>query len=217
MILPSFAGKLGGRNIIERMHMKDTDSVIVDCLLSGFKERQIEQLLTPAYGNELKHYDPLEEPLRILREKKSLDPVSRARYLDFKYFLGEGILTKVDRASMAVSLEVRSPLLDHVFIDKLSKVPANMLVKGLQGKYLFKKAMEPYVPKENLYRPKQGFAVPLDKWSNPEAFVTNISTTKSVFINPKTLLDNLDARTTPRYPFQIQGCIFLEKWAQKWL
>ena len=74
------------------------------------------------------------------------------------------IHTKVDRASMANSLEVRAPLLDHKFIEWVSGLNPNMKLHGQQTKYILKKAMEPYLPNDVLYRNKMGFAVPLSEW-----------------------------------------------------
>ena len=74
------------------------------------------------------------------------------------------INTKVDRASMAHSLEVREPLMDHPLVEWLATLPSNLKVQGHEGKHLFKKAMEPHLPADVLYRPKMGFAVPLARW-----------------------------------------------------
>ncbi len=77
------------------------------------------------------------------------DPLSRIQYLDIKTYLTDDILTKVDRASMAVSLEVRCPLLDHKVMELLARIPAGLKLRGSTGKYLFKKAMEPFLPDEH--------------------------------------------------------------------
>jgi asparagine synthase (glutamine-hydrolysing) len=74
------------------------------------------------------------------------------------------INTKVDRASMAHSLEVREPLMDHPLVEWLATLPSDLKVRGQEGKYLFKKAMEPHLPDDVLYRPKMGFSVPLARW-----------------------------------------------------
>jgi asparagine synthase (glutamine-hydrolysing) len=92
------------------------------------------------------------------------DPLSLIQYLDMKTYLVGDILTKVDRASMAHSLEVRVPLLDHPLAEWVSGLPAEMKLRGGQGKYVLKKALEPLLPKELLYRPKMGFSVPLANW-----------------------------------------------------
>ncbi len=92
------------------------------------------------------------------------DPLSQIQYLDLKTYLVGDINTKVDRASMAHSLEVREPLMDHPLVEWLASLPPSLKVRGQEGKYLLKKAMEPYLPSEVLYRPKMGFAVPLARW-----------------------------------------------------
>jgi asparagine synthase (glutamine-hydrolysing) len=79
------------------------------------------------------------------------------------YLVGD-ILTKVDRASMAHALEVRVPLLDHKFVEWVSGLPVNYKLRGQEGKYILKKALEPHLPRDVLYRPKMGFGVPLGKW-----------------------------------------------------
>jgi asparagine synthase (glutamine-hydrolysing) len=89
------------------------------------------------------------------------DPMARAQFADMQTYLIGDILTKVDRASMAHSLEVRAPLLDHVLVEWAATVPPELKIRSNGGKYIFKKALEPYVPHENLYRTKQGFATSL--------------------------------------------------------
>ena len=94
----------------------------------------------------------------------SEEPLSLIQYLDMKTYLVGDILTKVDRASMAHALEVRVPLLDHPLVEWISSIPPHLKLRGGEGKYIFKKSMEPYLPHDLLYRPKMGFAVPLAKW-----------------------------------------------------
>jgi asparagine synthase (glutamine-hydrolysing) len=92
------------------------------------------------------------------------DPLALVQYLDLKTYLVGDINTKVDRASMAHSLEVREPLMDHKLVEWLATLPSTLKVRGQEGKFLLKKAMEPLLPTDVLYRPKMGFAVPLDRW-----------------------------------------------------
>jgi len=89
------------------------------------------------------------------------DPMARAQFADIQTYLVGDILTKVDRASMAHSLEARAPLLDHVLVEWAGTVPPDLKIRSNGGKYILKKALEPYVPHENLYRTKQGFATSL--------------------------------------------------------
>ncbi len=101
---------------------------------------------------------------RYLANKEFSDPLRMVQYLDFKTYLPGDILTKVDRASMAHSLEVRVPFLDYQFVEWTARLPTEEKLKGQEGKRILKKALEPYLPKEVLYRKKMGFAVPLDGW-----------------------------------------------------
>jgi asparagine synthase (glutamine-hydrolysing) len=92
------------------------------------------------------------------------DPLALIQYLDLKTYLVGDINTKVDRASMAHSLEVREPLMDHPLVEWLASLPSSLKVHDNEGKYLLKRTMERHLPSEILYRPKMGFAVPLAKW-----------------------------------------------------
>ena len=96
------------------------------------------------------------------------EPLERLLYLDSKTYLPGDILTKVDRMSMAVSLEARVPLLDHKLIEFVARMPASMKMRGTESKYIFKRAIADLVPKEILTRPKQGFGVPIDSWINDQ-------------------------------------------------
>jgi asparagine synthase (glutamine-hydrolysing) len=90
--------------------------------------------------------------------------VSRAQYVDLKTFLADDLMVKLDRASMAVGLEAREPLLDHVLVETAARIPSALKLVGDQGKRIFKQAMEDRLPREILTRKKQGFEVPLAAW-----------------------------------------------------
>ena len=92
------------------------------------------------------------------------DPITLAQYLDLKTWLPGDILTKVDRTAMACSLEVRVPMLDHDFVDWALGLPLACKQYGGESKVLLKRAFERLVPNQVLYRPKQGFSVPLAAW-----------------------------------------------------
>ena len=96
-----------------------------------------------------------------MQDADSDDAVTCAQYADLLTYLPSDILTKVDRTSMSVSLEVRVPMLDHELVEWASALPSSLKLHGDEGKYVLKRALEPYVPKENLYRRKQGFATAL--------------------------------------------------------
>jgi asparagine synthase (glutamine-hydrolysing) len=103
---------------------------------------------------------------RIAGQVSTGNPTDNLLYLDSKTYLPSDILTKVDRMSMASSLEARSPLLDHELIEFVTRIPAELKLRGGQSKYIFKKAVEGFVPPEILYREKQGFGMPINEWIN---------------------------------------------------
>ena len=121
-------------------------------------------LYSPALKRELDGYHAIEVLRRHMQAADTDDPLMAAQYADLKTWLAGGILTKVDRASMANSLEVRVPLLDHELVEWSATLPPELKLKGQTGKHLLKRAFEPYVPEDLLYRPKQGFSVPLAAW-----------------------------------------------------
>jgi asparagine synthase (glutamine-hydrolysing) len=123
-----------------------------------------EQLFSPRFKAELAGYTAQEVFDRHAARAGTEDPLALIQYLDLKTYLVGDINTKVDRASMAHSLEVREPLMDHPLVEWLATLPSSLKVRGQEGKYLLKKAMEPKLPEAILYRPKKGFAVPLARW-----------------------------------------------------
>ncbi|MFO1250899.1 MAG: XrtA/PEP-CTERM system amidotransferase [Inhella sp.] len=123
-----------------------------------------EQLFSASFKRELAGYNAFEVFERHGSAAGTEDPLALIQYLDYKTYLVGDINTKVDRASMAHSLEVREPLMDHPLVEWLATLPSSLKIQGQEGKYIFKKAMEPWLPNEVLYRPKMGFAVPLARW-----------------------------------------------------
>jgi asparagine synthase (glutamine-hydrolysing) len=122
------------------------------------------QLFSDRFRRQLQGYEAVEVLRRHAARASSDHPLSLVQYLDLKTYLVGDINTKVDRASMAHSLEVREPLMDHPLVEWLSNLPPDLKLRNGEGKYLLKKALQPYLPDEILYRPKMGFAVPLAKW-----------------------------------------------------
>ncbi len=122
------------------------------------------QLFSDKFRLQLQGYRAIDVMRGHAANSPTDDPLSMIQYLDMKTYLPGDILTKVDRASMAHALEVRVPLLDHKLVEWISGLPPEMKLRGSEGKYIFKKAMEKYLPDDILYRKKQGFAVPLAAW-----------------------------------------------------
>jgi asparagine synthase (glutamine-hydrolysing) len=121
--------------------------------------------LHPDFQGSLGGYDPRDVVREAYEVDAPLDPLQRAQYADLMTYLPGDILTKVDRASMANSLELRSPMLDPGFFTwSFNLPPEAKLTREGGGKSILKRAMEPYLPNDLLYRPKQGFTVPLARW-----------------------------------------------------
>jgi asparagine synthase (glutamine-hydrolysing) len=141
------------------------DDVAAYChSVSVVPEHVRQKLYSAEFKRELQGYTALEVFRAHARHAPTDHPLLIAQYLDFKTYLPGDILTKVDRASMAHSLEVRVPLLDHRLVEWASSLPPGLKLKGGTGKYIFKEALEPDLPHEVLYRTKMGFSVPLAAW-----------------------------------------------------
>jgi asparagine synthase (glutamine-hydrolysing) len=113
---------------------------------------------------QLNGYNPFEVFLEHYSRANTADPLARAQYVDIKTYLTDDILVKVDRASMAVSLEVRCPLLDHKVMELAARMPSSLKLKGRAGKHIFKRAVSRILPDEILTRRKQGFVLPVAEW-----------------------------------------------------
>jgi asparagine synthase (glutamine-hydrolysing) len=121
-------------------------------------------LLSPDLAREVADYDPLEHVRDRYHHCDAPDHLSRCQYVDIRLGLADGILTKVDRASMAHALEVRSPMLDHRFIEFAWSIPPNLRTHGTSGKYPLRQALARHLGQPIANRPKAGFEVPLDAW-----------------------------------------------------
>lgn len=132
--------------------------------MSILRDPMRERLFTGQFRRSLGGYNAVEVFRQHAARTDTTDPLSLVQYLDLHTYLVGDINTKVDRASMAHSLEVREPLMDHPLVEWLASLPSDLKIRGGEGKYLLKKAMEPRLPKDVLYRPKMGFAVPLANW-----------------------------------------------------
>ena len=122
------------------------------------------KLFSDDYKASLNGYSSLEIFRKYGDKVKHLDETKIAQYIDMKTYLVGDILTKVDRASMAHSLEVRVPIIDHKFVEWAFSIPTDKNLHNGVGKLSFKKALEPHLPHDVLYRKKMGFAVPLANW-----------------------------------------------------
>jgi asparagine synthase (glutamine-hydrolysing) len=136
--------------------------------LGGMTGQQVDALLAPSWKEP--EYDYLWFYRKFWQD--DLRPLVQLRWLDLNTDLAEGLLTKVDRTSMAHSLEVRPPLLDHRLVEFMLSVDPELLVdeRGRRGKLLVRRLMEPRLPRDHLNRPKSGFGLPVHRWltQNPK-------------------------------------------------
>jgi asparagine synthase (glutamine-hydrolysing) len=133
-------------------------------MISAYQEEEKPRLYSDAMRKRMALYSSRDNFKRIFDACSSEDYISKLQYLDMKTYLCDDVLVKVDRASMAVSLEVRAPILDHKFMEFVATIPSGLKLKGQEGKYIFKRAMFGVVSDEILKRPKMGFGVPMTHW-----------------------------------------------------
>jgi len=120
----------------------------------------------------------------ILEKGSNNDFITNLQYLDLQTYMVDDVLTKVDRASMLNSLEVRVPLLDHKFAELTFRIPSNLKFKGKQRKYIFKRSMAPYLPESILTHPKQGFGIPIAVWfkDNLKSYINDTFNSKDCLL-----------------------------------
>ncbi len=133
--------------------------------LSGYQKSQLYSPQFMAEGHPFLKELPQREPFdAYFRNSERYDGINRDLYLDFKTYMVDNILVKVDRMSMATSLEARVPLLDYKMVEFAFSLPHQYKVKGAVTKWFFKKAMEGILPDEIIYRRKEGFSIPIKNW-----------------------------------------------------
>jgi asparagine synthase (glutamine-hydrolysing) len=132
--------------------------------ISFVRDSMRSQLFSAEFRSRLGGYHARDVFRRHAQEADTEDALALVQYIDLKTYLVGDINTKVDRASMAHSLEVREPLMDHPLVEWLASLPSDLKIRGGESKYLLKKAMQGRIPDDILYRPKMGFAVPLARW-----------------------------------------------------
>jgi len=150
-----------GRNFLRHLALNSPERYFDANVL--FREFQKASLFDPDVYRRFSNADTT-GVWRSLLGNGGMHWLSALQYMDIKSYLPNDILTKVDRMSMAHSIEARVPLLDHKLVEFAATIPPELKLRGETTKYIFKKAMEDILPHEILYRPKRGFAVPLARW-----------------------------------------------------
>lgn len=152
------------------------------------------------------------------------DPVDRMRYADLKAYLPDDVLTKVDRASMAVGLEVRAPILDHRVVEWAWRLPARLNTRARRPKHLLRCVLERYVPAALVNRPKQGFAVPLATWLRGPLREWAESLISSQTVSSNSLFDSRAVqhlwanflKGTDRDQYLVWNVLMLAAWSNVW-
>ena len=140
------------------------DAIRNSVWLGSFPFWENEKVLSPEMHAQFDRGRLIEEISLYEKEYPYSDRMTKLQYLDLRLYLQECILVKVDRASMACSLEVRAPLLDYQLVEFVMGLPSKWKLKGFTSKYILKKAMKNSLPDEVINRPKKGFGVPIAKW-----------------------------------------------------
>jgi asparagine synthase (glutamine-hydrolysing) len=194
--IPGWARKLYRDQIFPRLPNSMQGRKFSYNISLPWQERYVDGLsFLPAFEREMPMLsddfrailDRSDDPGNVLRRRfaaaPAKDPVSQILYVDTKTYMVDDILAKVDRMSMLNSLEVRVPILDHVFVEYVASLGPEWKLRGKQQKYILRKLAERVgVPREVLYRQKQGFSLPLVHWMRNE-----LKDMLMVLVEPRTL------------------------------
>jgi asparagine synthase (glutamine-hydrolysing) len=150
------------------------------------------------------------------------DPVARMMALDSMTYLPDDILVKVDRASMAVSLETRAPFLDHRVVEFAWSLPMDMKIRNGEGKWLLRRLLDRYVPRALMDRPKMGFAIPLDEWLRgplrewAEALLEESRLKREGYLNPGVVRSAWEAHLSGKacYGYRLWSVLMFQSWLE---
>jgi len=192
--------------------------------IAYFNNEDKESLYTDNFKNQVWP----EDTYKIIAEKFNganiKNKIDQVLYTDFVSYLPDDLLAKIDIASMAVSLECRSPLLDHKFLELTAKVPPELKLSGLTNKkYIFKKAFMNFIPNEILYRPKMGFGVPINTWfrNDLESFtkqtlLSKKATSRSLFKKKEISRLLSEHARGMDHQYRIWALLMLELWLEEY-
>jgi len=210
-----------GRNFLRHIALDGHDRYLDANVLFRMEEKA--KLFHPDVWRRMAVHDPSLRAREFLTKHEGCW-LSSLQYLDLKQYLPNDILTKVDRMSMAHSIEAREPLLDHKLVEFAATIPAELRLRGRTGKYIFKKAMEGVLPDAILRRRKRGFAIPLSRWFRGDlnGFVRDILLSKSSrengIFNPAYVERLLNLHQNGRnMDLQIWTMITFELWRRRFI
>ncbi len=193
--------------------------------LGAMAPEELAGLLTPDVLREIRPGALFSQLLWLDGSMVDRDPVVRDTHMYTRTYLAEGVLAKVDRASMACSLEVRSPLLDVEFVELAASIPGRFKVRRGRLKHIFRQAVRDLVPAEVLDRPKRGFALPIGAWFRGELRDTLLDTLDDRTIREQGLFrpeavrrlldEHLTGQRDHRKP--LFALFMFERWRRQWL
>ena len=157
-----------GARSLRHLSLSPADACARKHMYGQFDERARAALYSGDFAHAVRDADPLASFRALWHACPSSDALDRALYVDVKTYLVDDIMTKVDRMSMAVSLEAREPLLDHKLLEFAASVPSSLKLKDGQSKYLLRRLLERRIPKAIVDRPKHGFEAPTGEWLRRE-------------------------------------------------
>ena len=194
-------------------------------LLVAFSTRVQRELLTPEIAEQIDLQAPRDLFRRYLEPVQHAAPLNRALFADLKLFLPSNLLTLTDRMSMAHSLEVRVPFLDHHLLEFAATVPPGLKLRGMERKHILKRAVQDLLPPDFLTRRKMGFSLPLTVWFRNElrSYVEDVLSERAireagVFRYPavRAILDDHFARRA-NYDGQIWALITFTTWYETYI
>lgn len=190
---------------------------------SFFTENEKMGMYTPSFAQRVCNKETSDFFAKIYQDSHATDALDQAFASDIHSFLPDDLLVKVDMASMANALESRSPFLDHELIELAAKIPSNFKMQGLNTKSLLKSAGEALLPKDILYRKKQGFMVPLDKWFQTSLYpmaeeLLSKNTRIHAFVQPEAIKKILHEHSKGflEHGSRLWALLWLEYWMQEY-
>ncbi len=186
-----------------------------------FTDEMKNKIYAPEFRQKFSKIDSFDVVASKFKEAGTQDKLEQALFADFETYLPDDLMAKSDIDTMAVSLEGRSPFLDHEFLELTAQIPSGLKLKGFNNKkYILKKALEGLVPKDILYRKKMGFGVPIESWLRGELkdYAYNIllseKAAKRGIFKKDAVKKLLDSHSNGRvnYAREIWALINLEQW-----
>ncbi|RXJ90613.1 asparagine synthase (glutamine-hydrolyzing) [Arcobacter sp. CECT 8983] len=156
---------------LKQTNIKDKYNKFKRAINSDSLEEMFENASSYVNKKEIKKFLSISKNEKLFKKWQNIGNIeflNQMMAIDYKLFMNDDVLTKVDRATMSVSLEGREPLLDHRIIEYMARVPLNIKYKNNQGKYLLRQILYKYLPKNLVDKPKSGFTIPLNDWLRDE-------------------------------------------------